>query len=247
MADYFDMSGKVVMVTGGSRGLGYEMVKAFAAYGADVVIASRKIEACEEVAGEVRQMGRRALAVASHVGRWDELPRLVDAAYDEFGKLDVLVNNAGMALVAPRSSDVSEEMFDKIVAVNFKGPFRLSALVGDRMVKAGSGCIINISSMGAEKPSPDYPVYAGAKAALNIMTKDHALEFGPKVRVNAIQCGPFWTDIAKAWREEADRNSPAAVKRIGRPEEIATTALYLASDRSSFTTGTVIRLDGGVP
>lgn len=247
MADYFDMSGKVVMVTGGSRGLGYEMVKAFAAYGADVVIASRKIEACEEVAGEVRQMGRRALAVASHVGRWDELPGLVDAAYDEFGKLDVLVNNAGMALVAPRSSDVSEEMFDKIVAVNFKGPFRLSALVGDRMVKAGSGCIINISSMGAEKPSPDYPVYAGAKAALNIMTKDHALEFGPKVRVNAIQCGPFWTDIAKAWREEADRNSPAAVKRIGRPEEIATTALYLASDRSSFTTGTVIRLDGGVP
>ena len=247
MTNYFDMSGKVVLVTGGSRGLGYEMVKAFAASGADVIVASRKLEPCEEVAREVREMGRRALAVACHVGRWDALPGLVEAAYDTFGKVDVLVNNAGLAPVAPRSSEVTEEMFDKTVAVNFKGPFRLSALIGDRMVQAGSGSIINISSMGAEKPSPDYPVYAGAKAALNIMTKDHALEFGPKVRVNAIQCGPFWTDMAAAWREEADRASPAAVKRIGRPEEIATTALYLASEHSSFTTGTVIRLDGGMP
>jgi NAD(P)-dependent dehydrogenase (short-subunit alcohol dehydrogenase family) len=247
MADYFDFSGKVVLVTGGSRGLGYEMVKAFAACGADVIIASRKLDTCEAVAEEVRAMGRRALPVGCHVGQWEALPALVEAAYDTFGKVDVLVNNAGIAPTAPRSSEVSEELFDKTVGVNFKGPFRLSALVGDRMVAAGSGSIINVSSMAAEKPSPTYPVYAGAKAALNIMTKDHALEFGPKVRVNAIQCGPFWTDIAKSWREEADRNSPAAVKRIGRPEEIATTALYLASDKSSFTTGTVIRLDGGVP
>jgi NAD(P)-dependent dehydrogenase (short-subunit alcohol dehydrogenase family) len=247
VGDYFDMTGKVVLVTGGSRGLGYEMVKAFAACGADVVIASRKLEPCEAVAGEIRMTGRRALAVACHMGRWGDLPGLVEAAYDTFGKVDVLVNNAGMAPTAPRSSEVTEEMFDKTVAVNFKGPFRLSALIGDRMMEAGSGCIINVSSLGAEKPSPDYPVYAGAKAALNIMTKDHALEFGPKVRVNAIQCGPFWTDISKSWREEADRTSPAAARRIGRPHEIATTALYLASDHSSFTTGTVIRLDGGVP
>ena len=247
MADYFDMSGKVVLVTGGSRGLGYEMVKAFAASGADVIVSSRKLEPCEAVAQEVRGLGRRALAAACHVGRWDELPRLVEAAYDAFGRVDVLVNNAGIAPVAPRSSEITEEMFDKTVAVNFKGPFRLSALIGDRMVQAGSGCIINISSLGAQKPSADYPVYAGAKAALNIMTQDHALEFGPKVRVNAIQCGPFWTDIAESWAEEVDRTSPAAAKRIGRPEEIATTALYLASDRSSFTTGAIIRLDGGVP
>jgi len=247
MADYFDFSGKVVLVTGGSRGLGYEMVKAFAASGADVVIASRKLDACEAVADEVRALGRQALPVGCHVGQWDALPALVDAAYDTFGKVDVLVNNAGIAPTAPRSSEVSEDLFDKTVGVNFKGPFRLSALIGDRMVAAGSGAIINVSSMAAEKPSPTYPVYAGAKAALNIMTRDHALEFGPKVRVNAIQCGPFWTDIAKSWREEADRTSPAAVKRIGRPEEIATTALYLASDKSSFTTGTVIRLDGGIP
>ena len=247
MADYFDFHGKVVLVTGGSRGLGHEMVKAFAASGADVVIASRKLEACEAVAEEVRTLGRRALPVGCHVGQWEALPALVEAAYDTFGKVDVLINNAGIAPTAPRSSEVSEDLFDKTVGVNFKGPFRLSALVGDRMVAAGSGAIVNVSSMAAEKPSPTYPVYAGAKAALNIMTKDHALEFGPKVRVNAIQCGPFWTDIAKSWREEADRTSPAAVKRIGRPEEIATTALYLASEKSSFTTGAVIRLDGGVP
>ena len=142
---------------------------------------------------------------------------------------------------------VSEDLFDKTVGVNFKGPFRLSALVGDRMVQAGSGAIINVSSTAAVHPSATYPVYAGAKAALNIMTQAHAMEFGPKVRVNAIMCGPFWTDIAKSWREAADKNSTAAVRRIGRPEEIATTALYLASDRSSFTTGAVIRLDGCVP
>jgi NAD(P)-dependent dehydrogenase (short-subunit alcohol dehydrogenase family) len=247
MADYFDMTGKVVLVTGGSRGLGHEMVKAFAASGADVIIASRKLDACEEVAEEVRAMGRRALPVACHVGQWDALPALVEAAYAEFGKVDVLVNNAGMAPTAPSSSAVSEELFDKTVAVNFKGPFRLSALIGERMVEAGKGSIINISSTASERVSRAYPVYAGAKAALNIMTQDHALEFGPKVRVNAIMCGPFWTDIAKAWREEADRNSTAALGRIGRPEEIATTALYLASDHSSFTTGTVIRLDGCIP
>jgi len=247
VSDYFDMSGKVVLVTGGSRGLGLEMVRAFAASGADVVIASRKLEPCEAAAAEVRALGRRALAVSCHVGQWEALPALVEAAYDTFGKVDVLVNNAGIAPTAPRSSEVSEDLFDKTVGVNFKGPFRLSALIGERMYAAGSGAIINVSSTAAIAPSKTYPVYAGAKAALNIMTQDHAMEFGPKVRVNAIMCGPFWTDIAKAWREHADANSPAAVKRIGRPEEIATTALYLASDRSSFTTGAIIRLDGLVP
>ncbi len=247
MADYFDMTGKVVLVTGGSRGLGYEMAKAFAAQGADLIIASRKAEACEEVAEEIRGMGRRALGVGCHVGHWQALPALVEAAYDHFGKVDVLVNNAGMAPTAPRSSDVSEDLFDKTVGVNFKGPFRLSALIGDRMLEAGSGSIINISSTAAIKPSATYPVYAGSKAALNIMTQAHAFEFGPKVRVNAIMCGPFWTDIAKSWREQADRDSKAAARRIGRPHEIATTALYLASDQSSFTTGTIVQLDGGAP
>ena len=110
---------------------------------------------------------------------------------------------------------------------------------------AGGGAIINITSLAGVSPSRVYPVYSGAKAALNILTQCHAMEFGPKVRVNAIMCGPFWTDISKSWREEADKNSTAALRRIGRPEEVATTALYLASERSSFTTGAIIRLDGG--
>ena len=245
MPDEFDMTGKVALVTGGSRGLGYEMAKAFARHGADVIVTSRKAEACEEVAAEIRAMGRRSLAVGCHVGHWDELPGLVEAAYDTFGRVDVLVNNAGIAPTAPTSGDVTEDLFDKTVAVNFKGPFRLSALIGERMVQAGSGAIINVSSMAAARPSRVYPVYSGAKAALNIMTQCHALEYGPKVRVNAIQCGPFWTDIAKSWREEADKTSTAAARRIGRPEEVATTALYLASGRSSFTTGAVLQLDGG--
>jgi len=245
MADYFDMTGKVVLVTGGSRGLGYEMAKAFATQGADVIVTGRKVDACQEVAAEIEGMGRRALAHACHVGHWDELPGLVEAAYDAFGKVDVLVNNAGIAPTAPKSLDVEEDLFDKTVGVNFKGPFRLSALVGSRMMAAGSGSIINVSSMAATHPSRVYPVYSGAKAALNILTQCHALEFGPKVRVNAIMCGPFWTDIAKSWREEADKNSTAALRRIGRPAEIATTALYLASEQSSFTTGAIIQLDGG--
>ena len=245
MSDEFDMTGKVALVTGGSRGLGYEMAKAFARHGADVIVTSRKLDACREVAGEIEAMGRRALAHACHVGHWDELAPLVDAAYAAFGRVDVLVNNAGIAPTAPSSLEVTEDLFDKTVGVDFKGPFRLSALVGARMFEEGHGSIINVSSSAAVRPSAVYPVYSGAKAALNILTQCHALEFGPTVRVNAIQCGPFWTDIAKSWREEADRNSKGALRRIGRPEEIATTALYLASDRSSFTTGAVIQLDGG--
>jgi NAD(P)-dependent dehydrogenase (short-subunit alcohol dehydrogenase family) len=246
MSNLFEMTGRVVLVTGGSRGLGHEMVKGFAAQGADVVIASRKLENCEAVAREIRALGRRALAVACNVGRWGELDALVETAYREFGRIDVLVNNAGMSPVAATSLDTSEELFDKVVAVNFKAPFRLTALVGSRMVAAGSGSVINITSMAAVRPEPPFGPYAGAKAALNALTKAFALEYGPKVRVNAIMAGPFWTDVSKSWREEAERTSTAALQRIGRPHEIVTTALYLASEHSTFTTGAVVELSGGV-
>ena len=136
-------------------------------------------------------------------------------------------------------------MFDKIVGVNLKGPFRLTALVASRMMQGLGGAVINVTSTGAVRPLPEFVPYAGAKAALNVATKGMALEYGPKVRVNAIMAGPFWTDIAKSWREEADKTSTAAMKRIGRPEEVVTTALYLASDQSSFTTGAIVTVDGG--
>jgi NAD(P)-dependent dehydrogenase (short-subunit alcohol dehydrogenase family) len=246
MGDYFDMTGKVVLVTGGSRGLGLAMVQAFAKQGADIVVSSRHLEDCQRTAAEVESMGRRALAHACHVGRWDDIDRLVTAAYDTFGRVDVLVNNAGIAPVAATSLDTSEELIDKIFAVNFKGPFRLCALVGSRMSAAGKGSIINVTSTGAIRPEPAFAPYAGAKGALNIVTKAFALEYGPAVRVNAIMAGPFWTDISKSWREEVDRNSNSAMRRIGRPEEVVTTALYLASEHSSYTTGAIIEVDGGL-
>jgi NAD(P)-dependent dehydrogenase (short-subunit alcohol dehydrogenase family) len=244
--ELFDLTGKVAVVTGGSRGLGREMVLAFAAAGADIVIASRKLDACEVTAKEVEALGRRALPVAAHVGRWDDLATLTDAAYAEFGKVDVLVNNAGMSPVAPSSAETSEELFDKVVGVNFKGPFRLASLVGARMAEAGTGSIINVSSSGALMPQPRFGPYAGAKAALNALTTVFALEFGPAVRVNTISAGPFLTDIAKAWDPEKRETTRSALGRPGRPEEIVSTALYLASDASSYTTGALIRVDGGL-
>ncbi|MFD3377453.1 MULTISPECIES: SDR family NAD(P)-dependent oxidoreductase [unclassified Streptomyces] len=245
-ADLFDLSGKVALVTGGSRGLGREMVRAFATAGADVVIASRKPDACETVAKEVRDLGRRALPVATHVGRWDDLGRLTDTAYEEFGKVDVLVNNAGMSPLAPSSAETSEELFDKVIGVNFKGPFRLASLIGRRMAEGDGGSIINVSSSGALFPQPRFGPYAGAKAALNALTAVFALEYGPKVRVNTISAGPFLTDISHAWPEEKRQSARNAIGRPGRPEEIISTALYLASDASSYTTGALLRVDGGL-
>ena len=245
MQNYFDLTGKVVLITGGSRGLGREMALAFADAGADLIISSRKLASCEEVAAEIRGLGRRALAVASHAGKWDENERLVEAAYGEFGRVDVLVNNAGMSPAVP-SPQVSEELFDKVVSLNFKGPFRLSSLVGPRMMAAGGGSIINISSGAAFKPMPQVVAYAGAKAALNAMTVSLAQEFGPLVRVNAISAGPFLTDISKAWSEEARRTANNAAGRPGRPQEIVTTALYLASPASSYVSGAIVRCDGGL-
>jgi NAD(P)-dependent dehydrogenase (short-subunit alcohol dehydrogenase family) len=245
MSDYFDMSGKVVLITGASRGLGEAMARGFAENGADVFLASRHLEDCEIVAASIVSMGRRAFSYACHVGHWAELDGLVEAAYRQFGKVDVLINNAGMSPVVDKSTLVTDELFDKIVGVNFKGPFRLAALVGERMVTAGRGAIINVTSTGAVRPRPKFAVYAGAKAALNAVTKALADEYGPAVRVNAIMAGPFWTDISKSWREEADKTSTAALKRIGRPGEIVTTALYLASDRTSFTTGAIVEVSGG--
>jgi NAD(P)-dependent dehydrogenase (short-subunit alcohol dehydrogenase family) len=244
--DPFDLTGKVALVTGGSRGLGREMVLGFARAGADVVIASRKIDSCREVAAEVEALGRRALPYACHVGRWDEIDGLVEAAYEAFGTVDVLVNNAGMSPLAPSSAETSEELFDKVVGVNFKGPFRLGALVGRRMAGGDGGSIINVSSTGALMPRPGFGPYAGAKAALNALTQVLALEYGPKVRVNTISAGPFLTDISRAWAEEAREHSRSALGRPGRPEEIVTTALYLASPASSFTSGALLRVDGGL-
>jgi len=245
-AQLFDLTGKVALVTGGSRGLGREMVTAFARAGADVVIASRKLDSCKALAEEIEATGRRALPVACHVGHWGECDELADAAYEHFGHVDILVNNAGMSPLAPSSADTSEELFDKVIGVNFKGPFRLSALVGQRMYDAGGGSIINVSSSGALFPAPRFGPYAGAKAALNALTTVFAREYAPRVRVNTLSAGPFLTDISKHWPPEDQRTWHNAAGRAGDPAEVVSTALYLASPASSYTTGSLIRVDGGL-
>lgn len=248
MPDPFDLTGKVALITGGSRGLGRAMALGFAEAGADIVVASRKQESCDAAAMEVGALGRNALAYACHVGHWDELERLVDAAYDRFGHVDVLVNNAGMSPLYPSLDQVTEDLFDKVVGVNLKGPFRLSSLIAKRMVEADGGSIINVSSTAAVHASPNSEPYGAAKAGLESLTKSMAAAYGPKVRVNCIEAGPFLTDISKAWdlddfAQRAKESIP--LQRGGQPDEIVGAALYFASAASAFTTGAILAVAGG--
>lgn len=249
MTDAFDMTDKVVVVTGGSRGLGRAMVEAFAARGADVVITSRKQPACEMLAQSVAETtGRRALGVACHVGHWDQCDQLFDTVYGEFGRCDVLVNNAGMSPLYDSLGSVTEALFQKVIDVNLKGPFRLSAKFGEQMMADGGGSIINVSSIAAVRPTPDEAAYGAAKAGLNNMTVSFSRAFAPKVRVNTIMPGPFMTDISKAWDLEAfaeRAKNDIPLGRGGQPEEVVGAALYFASAASAYTTGAVLKIDGG--
>ena len=241
----FDLTGKVAMITGGSRGLGREIALGYAEAGADVVVTSRKLDACRAVAAEIEALGQRALPFACHVGHWDQLPGLVDAAYGHFGRVDILVNNAGMSPLAPSLAETSEALFDKVMAVNFKGPFRLATLVGPRMVADGGGVIINVSSKAALRPTPRTTPYASAKAALNALTVALAHEYGPSVRVNTLSPGAFLTDAAKHWPAERREKRDSALGRAAQPNEIVGSALYLASPASRFVTGALLPVDGG--
>jgi NAD(P)-dependent dehydrogenase (short-subunit alcohol dehydrogenase family) len=248
-SDPFDLTGKVAVVTGGSRGLGREMCLAFARHGASVVVASRKAEVCEKLAAEIRTAtGREALGVGFHAGRWEDCNRLAEVAWQHFGHVDVLVNNAGMSPRYPSLPELSEELYDKVLAVNLKGPFRLSSLIGARMAEDRGGSIINVSSIAAVIPTPIELPYAAAKAGLNNLTLGMARAFGPKVRVNCIMPGPFLTDISRAWDLDAFAAQAALSIPLGRggePSEIVGAALYFASGASSYTTGAVLKIDGG--
>jgi NAD(P)-dependent dehydrogenase (short-subunit alcohol dehydrogenase family) len=250
MANRFDLSGKVALVTGGSRGLGREMVLAFAENGADVVIASRKLDSCEAVAAEVtkRFPDRRALPVACHVGEWDQVERLAETAYAEFGHVDVLVNNAGMSPIYDHVNNVTEALYDKVLDVNLKGPFRLTSVVATRMSEGDGGSVIMVSSTASQHPGANVISYAAAKAGLNAATIGFAKHFAPKVRVNCIIPGPFLTDISKAWDLETfKKNAKTTIplQRGGEPEEIVGAALYFASNASSYTTGALLTVAGG--
>ena len=245
----FNLSGKVALVTGGSRGLGREMCRAFAEAGASVAVASRKLDACVALAEELTAAtGVKAAGFACNVGRWEDCDRLFDEVYGSFGTVDVLVNNAGSSPLYPSLAEVGEDLFDKVIALNLKGPFRLAALIGTRMAAGAGGSIINISSVGAVMPDPGALPYSAAKAGVNAMTVGMARSFAPNVRVNCIQPGMFLTDISTAWSDathaQLGRNVP--LRRGGDPSEIVGAALYLASSASSYTTGTIMSVDGGL-
>lgn len=246
----WDLTDKVAVVTGGSRGLGLAIAGAYAAAGARVVIASRKAAACEEAAAAIAAAsGRDCLGIGCHVGRWADCDRLVARAYERFGRVDVLVNNAGMSPLYGSLGEVGEDLYDKVFAVNLRGPFRLAAAIGERMAAGDGGSIINVSSIAAVQPTPNELPYAMAKAGLNTMTVGLARAFGPRVRVNCIMPGPFMTDITKAWDLDAfarTARSLIPLQRGGRPAEVIGAALYFACDASSYTTGAVLKIDGGL-
>ena len=246
------LAGKVALVTGGSRGLGRAMVLAFADAGADVVIASRKIDNCEAVAAEVEAKGRRALPVACHVGHWDEIDGLVEQAYDAFGRVDVLVNNAGMSPLYPDLTAVSEELWDKVLGVNLKGPFRLTALVGTRMADGPyGGSIINVSSTGSIRPAPAHAALRRRQGGAQ-----HA-DRGLRQGVRADGAGQLHHGGTVPDRHLRRPGGPVpsstgacrhhALQRAGEPDEIVGAALYFATDASSYTTGAILRVDGGIP
>ena len=244
----FDLAGKVAVITGGSRGIGRSIARGLVEAGASVVIASRKLDACEEAAAHITDStGAQALPVACHVGKWADCDRLAETVYEAFGRCDVLVNNAGMSPLYPDLASINEEYYDKVASVNLKGPFRLSTTIGTRMVQSFGGSIINISTIGSLRPRAHELVYACAKAGLNALTVGLAEAFGPTVRVNAILPGAIDTDIAKTWssatRQEATRGVPLG--RMGTADDFIGTALWLASDASAFVTGELVRVDGG--
>lgn len=245
--DLFDLSDRLAVVTGATRGLGRAIAGGFASAGARVVVVSRKQDVCDRVASDLVQSGGRAVGIACHVGRWHELDALVDRVYDELGPVDVLVNNAGIAPLYSDLSAITEDYWDKVIAVNLKGPFRLGTLIGQRMREHRGGSIINVSSTGAVRPTRDIVPYAAAKAGLNALTVGLADALGPEVRVNAIMPGPFLTSIARDWDMEmlAARTQTFPLRRAGEAREIVGAAIYLASPASSFTTGTVLTVDGG--
>ena len=243
----FDLSGRVAVVTGGTRGLGRAIVDAFAQAGATVLVSSRKPDACERVAEELRAAGHEAAGHPCHVGSWEQVDALAAFAHQTFDRVDVLVNNAGISPLYESVADVSEELWDKVVDVNMKGPFRLCALIGSRMAQTGGGSIVNVSSIGAVRPTHDVIPSAAAKAGLNALTVGFADALGPSVRVNCIMPGPFNTDISAGWDREAfaERARTFPLRRAGEPSEIAGAALYFASDASAYTTGSLLVVDGG--
>ncbi len=248
--DRFYLSGKVALVTGGSRGIGRAISLALAEAGADIILASRKIADLEVVAGEITQLGRRALPVAANVRHLPEIEGLVEQAAGKFGRIDILVNNAGTNPVFGSVLNIDEKVWDVILGLNLKGYFFLSQKVAGLMRQQGGGVIINVSSDAGVEPAVGLGVYSISKAGVIMLTRVLAQELGQyDIRVNAIAPGIVRTKFSEAlWANpliSAEAADNTALKHIAEPEEIATAALYLASEASSHMTGETLVLDGG--
>jgi len=241
------LKGKVAIVTGASRGIGKSIAEVFAREGAKVVICGRKQETLDEVA---REIGSGVKPVAGHVGKADHIQQLVDSTTKEFGRIDILVNNAATNIAHGPCLDFDEGQFDKMVEVNLKSTFRLVKLVAPGMCQRGSGSIINIASVSGLRPQAHGLLYSMTKAAMIMMTQCYALELGPQgVHVNTIAPGLIQTVLSEYyWKDEkrqAEIIGRQPIRHLGQPEEIAEVALLLASDRGSYMTGQTIVVDGG--
>jgi dehydrogenase/reductase SDR family member 4 len=241
------LNNKVALVTGASRGIGRSIAESFVREGARVVICGRNQATLDEVA---KEMGSQAVPIACHVGRPDDLKRMVETALESLGRIDILVNNAGTNVAQGPCLDIDDGKFDKMIDVNLKSAFRLIRLAAPGMCERGSGSIINMASVSGLRPQLHGLLYSATKAALIMMTEVYALELGSRgVRVNAIAPGLIQTALSEYYWEDDERNvdrfSKQPLARIGQPREVAEVALFLASDRSSYVTGQNIVVDGG--
>jgi NAD(P)-dependent dehydrogenase (short-subunit alcohol dehydrogenase family) len=250
MTDAFSLKGRCALVTGGSRGIGEAICLSLAGAGADVAVMSRKPQNCEPVAGKLRGMGVRSIAIGAHAGKAEDCARAVDETVKAFGKLDILVNNAAVSPAFGPSIFCSDDAFDKLVAVNIKGPFMLTKLAAPHMEAAGGGAIINIASTAGFVPAPMIGMYSVTKAAVIHMTKMFAKELGINgIRVNCVAPGLVRTEFSRAiWDNEEVLNQylqQKPIQKLTEPKDIAGAVVYLASGASAMVTGTVVVVDGG--
>jgi NAD(P)-dependent dehydrogenase (short-subunit alcohol dehydrogenase family) len=244
------LTDKVAVVSGASRGIGRAIAESFAREGATVVICGRKPDTLQQAAAEMKDYAGRVYPVTCHVGRAADIQQLVDTTHREFGRIDILVNNAATNIAQEPVLEVDEAKFDKMIEINLKSAFRLIQAVAPGMCERGSGSIINIASIAGLRPQLHGMLYSMTKAALIMMTQSYALELGPKgVRVNAIAPGLVQTVLSEYfWKDEEKRRQiieGQPIKHLGQPHEIAEVALLLASERGSYLTGQTLIVDGG--